>query len=492
MSGSSRSMKSRSHFNYECFEPRRMLAGDVKVVQWDGNLFIRGDAEANQIQLVANENDQLKIVGTGGTTINSGSEFVVSGSSGLNDSSSATTQFAGGLRLNLGQGNDSLEVVGTQFRGHSVIYGGPGNDTISLSKSSFHDHLTVQTFDGDDNISIKQSEFLDDLYVFSLDGADTVDLQNDLTQGHAIVFTGNHSDHVMIENSEFMGNTQLVLTGDGDDVVEVLNPNVGENGFGIYAGHGSDHVTAVVEDATLSGKLTLSGQQGRDVGSMTMDTDATDEVFAIGFEANGELVFDGPVGGPENVEQGVDSIALEGSPIKQHYATPINLDSTQTIKSVEWTGIYERDFEWNRSPDRGDSFVIEIYEDAGDGAPDSSTTARFEVGGANRVDNGERNEVRSSTEVLYEYPIYEYSADIEYTMEAGKQYWISIFTELDQIEFAEQNIWKWGMATSFFAETLMTQGQEDGRIDSDWRRGGEPNRVPNTQTWLEMDVRLRT
>lgn len=493
MSNSKRSQKRSRAFNYESYEPRRMLAGDVIAMEWGGNLFIRGDAESNQIQLVANEDGQLKVVGVDGTTINNESEFLVTGSTGLNDGGATSTQIAGGLRVNLGMGDDSLEVIGTQFDGLSVIYGGAGDDSIELSSTSFNEHLTIQTFDGDDAVTVTQSEFHDDFYLFSLDGADTANLSDNLTMGHAILVTGNDADHVALDNNDLMGSTQLVLTGNGDDLVELASSDVGENGLGVYAGHGSDHVTADFEEGSIEGTVVVNGQQGNDIGSMTMDSDAVDDVFAIGFEADGELAFESSVGGAENVEGGAFSYAIEGSTAREHFATPVQVESTQNIKSVEWTGTYERDFAWNNSPDRGDSFVIEIYEDAGDGAPDSSTVARFEVGGGNRVDNGERNQVTrySTGEVLYEYTIYEYSADVDYTLEAGKQYWVSIYSVLEEVEYAEGNLWNWGMALSYDAETLKTQGANYGSADTDWRIGGE-NERPDRHQWLELDLRLRS
>ena len=42
------------YLNYKNLEERKMLAGDVSVVE-SGHLFIRGDELSNQIQIVADE-----------------------------------------------------------------------------------------------------------------------------------------------------------------------------------------------------------------------------------------------------------------------------------------------------------------------------------------------------------------------------------------------------------------------------------------------------
>ena len=43
--------KNGSRFHYNNLEPRKMLAGDVTVFEFGGDLFIRGDAQDNQIQI---------------------------------------------------------------------------------------------------------------------------------------------------------------------------------------------------------------------------------------------------------------------------------------------------------------------------------------------------------------------------------------------------------------------------------------------------------
>ena len=57
----------RTKHGYSSLEQRRMLAGDIRVVE-NVHLFIRGDAADNQFEVVV-EDDQLQINGLDGTTI---------------------------------------------------------------------------------------------------------------------------------------------------------------------------------------------------------------------------------------------------------------------------------------------------------------------------------------------------------------------------------------------------------------------------------------
>ena len=49
----------KSNLNYGFLEERNLLAGDVTVVE-DGHLYIRGDEQSNQIQIVAD--DMLSLI----------------------------------------------------------------------------------------------------------------------------------------------------------------------------------------------------------------------------------------------------------------------------------------------------------------------------------------------------------------------------------------------------------------------------------------------
>ena len=66
--------------NYSSLEDRRLLAGNIRVVE-NVHLYIRGDQADNQFEVVV-EGDQLQINGLDGTTINGEDSFVVAGANG--------------------------------------------------------------------------------------------------------------------------------------------------------------------------------------------------------------------------------------------------------------------------------------------------------------------------------------------------------------------------------------------------------------------------
>src|SRR5688572_30705423 len=82
----------------EALESRRLLSGNVTASVAGGDLTLSGDAESNQLILdqVGLSADQVRLTGTGGTTINDAAEPVIM---------SGITRAMG---MHLGDGNDSL------------------------------------------------------------------------------------------------------------------------------------------------------------------------------------------------------------------------------------------------------------------------------------------------------------------------------------------------------------------------------------------------
>ena len=206
-------------------------------------------------------------------------------------------------------------------------------------------------------------------------------------------------------------------------------------------------------------------------------------------------VFDGGADLEPNSSAGVLSYVNEVSNDGDRYATPILLESTETITSVEWTGIYERELLNTNAADRRDRFVVEIFEGAADDAPDSSTAVRFEVAEPNRTEIGRGQARNRGGDVLYDYPVYGYSADVEYTMLAGKEYWISIYMVVENA--SESNYWWWRADSSdySFEESVhrMTWTPDSATSgDNDWRYGGVGEKKANYFPGPNLDIRLRT
>ena len=388
-------LRRNRNLGYRSLEARQMLAGDVFALEWGDHLYVRGDAGDNQIELVVNQNGQMEIVGLENTTINGSSDpFVVSGSRSASGSTDADSFFEGGLRVNMGPGHDAINVTGSQFDDLSVIYGGTGDDSVNLVDNHFADRLTVQTFFGDDEVMVRDTTFEDAFYAFTLDGEDTVMLDSNTTHGDAVVVTGNHDDHVIVNSGVVLGDVNLVLTLDGSDRVEVINPNVGEAGLGVFTGDGQDHVTAEFLSGEVIGQVIVSGQEGHDIGQMTVGDQQRDAVFARSFEADGDegtIISGSDVEGSWWVFDRGDTTADADF---QYRATAVEANETIQINSIDWVGSY-----FGSEAPESDNFVIEIFQNEAIESvsatyfyrqPAGEAIARFNVGNdANRIDTGE-------------------------------------------------------------------------------------------------------
>ena len=494
------SRKSRQqNFGYSSLEEKRLLAGDVSVVE-NVNLYLRGDNLDNQIEVVV-AGDELRINGLDGTTINGQESFVVQGAS----VTESGVTFEGGLRGHFGSGHDNVEVRDVVFEAKSILYGGTGNDIIDVVDSQFLDGAVIQTFDGDDSVSTSGSHFEGDFYVFTLDGRDSVSSIDTSFNGKSIVVTGEHSDTIHSENNHYMGDVNLILSHNGNDEVQLVNPVVGENQLGVFLGNHDDTIGVDLTDASVDSTIRIAGQAGTDQSSgMTMSDEAAGNTSVFSIE-KGELVYESAVGGVENVNS-VERVYAEPSILdsdgnftntySQQYAAAVVLETTQTIKQIEWSGAYQRDLFTDSLPDLGDNFVIEIIED--DGEPDTfdefgriqafdpSSITKIEVGSASRVVAGEISYGEFGVK-----PVYDYTANIEFTMEAGKKYWVSIYTDLKREQAMNGDLWEWGSnrslenvsPTTLFSggftqnESLWSQSESEGPVYAEY---------------VEMDLRLRS
>ena len=425
--------------DYKPLEQRRLLAGNVTVFE-NVHLYIRGDAADNQFEVVS-DGDQLRINGLDGTTINGEESILVEGSIATDSGVS----FAGGLRAHLGPGHDDFAITDAQFEDMSLIYGGTGNDKVDVVDSRFLDRTVIQTFDGNDSISTTGSYFGDTFFAMTLDGQDSVLMIDSMLAGDSIVVTGNHADSVRSDSNHYLGETNLVLTFGGDDTVQLNNPVVGEHQLGVFLGFGDDTVGGDLTEAKIESRIKIGGQGGVDqTHGMTMSDEVADDV-TVTVEQN--LVFDNGTGGIEGVEATSTSYFNSESD-NFRVANDVTLDSTETISRISWSGNYSRGEAFEV-----DDFTIEIYEgiffNDNPYSPEGDPVAVFNVGNeVNRVDTG------IDLPPVEEEDLYAYSADIDFTMEAGKTYWVSIFAANEEEVpgtglGSNFNHFQWGFRTSY-------------------------------------------
>ena len=464
---SSRIIKQR--MDYKTLEGRRLLAGNITVFESD-HLYVRGDAADNEVEVIA-EGDQLLINGLEGTTINGKQSYVVRGA----EVTESGVTFAGGLRAHFGPGHDSIKIQDAMFESFSVMYGGTGNDSIEVVDSAFMDKFVMQTFDGDDSISTTRSDFEGPLFIMTLDGEDSVSITDSMLAGDSFVVTGNQSDTVRSESSHYMGDLNLVLPLDGDDTVELINPVVGESQLGIFLGNGDDSISGDMTEATVEGTVRIGGQAGRDDASEMEMGDLTTSDVTVGTMENA-VVFENDV----DIDGAAHSYREYG-----FAATRVELEQTTRIREVQWKGTYaaedlRQQFNYDFPVD---DFTIEIFEsDSYDvqyvgkfDAPVGEALATFNVGNdVNRTDTGE---VFGPANADYPQPIFSYSAEIDFEMEAGKTYWVSIHAEDD----GNPVYWTWGLERSEFdftgviandAAYFSTGRNPQGERVSSWNGGG--------------------
>ena len=438
--------RSRSQPGYRGLEERCLLAGNVTVFE-NVHLFIRGDVADNQFELVV-EDDQLKINGLDGTTINNEDSYVVAGAT-VTDSG---VTFEGGLRAHLGPGHDELSITDAQFEDFSIVYGGTGNDNIELLDSTFNDNATFQTYEGRDTISANGSRFEGALRAITLDGQDTVSIIDSTFAGNSIVTTGNHADSIHLDGNHYAGDVNLVLPLNGDDTVRLDNPVVSGNQLGIFLGNGDDTIHGDLTEASVASAIRVGGQGGVDQ-VLAIPTSA-EVAVDVTVDVEDRLVFDNGTGGVSGVEAASPAFFNSVSDNLRN-ANDFQLDTTETISRISWSGRYSGDvFEASGEPFQQDDFTIEFYEgiffNGEPYAPDGDPIATFNVGNdVNRTDSGIDLPLDGGD-------LYEFSADIDITLEAGKTYWVSIFAasegEVPGNAFGgDFNHFQWGFQTAYSA-----------------------------------------
>ncbi|MEL7500139.1 MAG: hypothetical protein AAFN77_21245 [Planctomycetota bacterium] len=417
-------LKQRDHqaFRYETLEGRRMLAGNVTVVE-NVHLFIRGDSADNQFEIVA-DGDQLRINGLEGTTINRQESYVVEGAT----STGSGVSFEGGLRAHLGPGNDDIAVHDALFESMSIVYGGTGDDSVDVFDSEFMDQLFIQTYHGDDLVSATRSHFEGAFRILTLDGQDSVSMTDSMFAANSIVVTGNHSDTIDSAGNHYLGDTNFVLTLGGDDTVQLSNPVVGVQQLGIFLGNGDDTVYGDLTEAEVDGSVRIAGQEGTD---QALQMSMSDEVSShVSMAVEHSLLYDNGVGGISGVQGAYDLSFFNSQTDNFHYANDVQLSETESFGRISWTGTYSATKDGGQSFVQ-DDFTIEIYEGSSY-SPTGDPIATFYVGDdVNRTYTGVEIPVLPSFD-NETYPIYEYSADIEVTLEAGKIYWVSIFSATEE------------------------------------------------------------
>ncbi len=249
----------QNSLNYQRFEDRRLLAGNVIVNginpdHFDGDLRILGDAEDNVVEIrsVGEGNQDILITGQQGTTINGQASLLIENRNGANPIEN--------LRIHMGSGNDRVFVEGLDVQDRTAVYGGHGNDSIGFYQTKIIDDLFIATAYGDDLVSLDEVEVGDNLVISTLYGSDTVAIDASEVKGRTLIYTGDGSDRIGIRNSTHHDHA-LILTGRGNDFVGVDGVTA-KSSVGVFMGKGHDEL--YVNDSYFGSWTVVSGQYGYD------------------------------------------------------------------------------------------------------------------------------------------------------------------------------------------------------------------------------------
>lgn len=235
----------------ELLEQKQMLAGDVLVSILNGRLLVEGDAAANQIAITAGATDgSVNIQGLNGTNIRLGSAPSTdppAPASGL-----VVEGVKGDVRVNLGEGDDSVAVHDVTLRRDLIINTGAGADTVNVGMTG---GATATSEDASANVNVR---------------------------GSLLIRTGSENDTVNVGSANIRGVLGIATDG-GDDAVNV--------GLEI----GDETAGASNQDEPVS----LHARAGIDIAL----GDGTDSATIIDVRARAQVVVGGGAG--------VDAISLE-------------------------------------------------------------------------------------------------------------------------------------------------------------------------------------
>jgi hypothetical protein len=232
----------RNKLGFESLERKQMLAGDVLVSVVNGNLLIKGDAEANSIVITAGE--------AAGT-------LVVQGLDGTN------VQFADADPTDPPAPETGLVVEGVS--GHVRVGLGEGDDTVAIHDVQLHRSLTINAGAGNDEVRIGAAE--------DIEGEAPEDAAANVRVGGPVTIrTGEGNDTVIVGNAAV--GLLSVLTDGGDDTVTLGLEGGGSDGdedtatlrarlgINVALGDGADTVT--LQDVATRGGIAIGGGNGGD------------------------------------------------------------------------------------------------------------------------------------------------------------------------------------------------------------------------------------
>lgn len=218
--------------NFDLLESRLVLDGNVSIGFRRGVLSIVGDAAANQISIASDASGHVTVTSTDGiTTLN-------------NDVGPLT--FSGvtnGLSVNMGGGDDGVDITGVRSQKDVAINLGNGNNTLTIEGMYVRKNLSISSGSGDDVIFMTFVNVSKELRINTGAGNDNVTLDTIAAGKHSSMNTGAGDDVVTITDSTFSEHAQL-YTGAGNDDITLVDNVFGKEAL-VDGGSGDDVLTVV-------------------------------------------------------------------------------------------------------------------------------------------------------------------------------------------------------------------------------------------------------
>ena len=183
-------------------------------------LFLTGGAADDQIRLFTSPWGSIRVSPDASTTINGSAD-------------ASYFRDVDNIKLDLGAGDDTVIATGTFFGGGMRVLLGDGDDTLVL-----------------------KCEALDVLQVDAGSGNDTVRLNHVLVTGDMLIRTGTGEDNLTLKRAAILGSTNINL-GEDDDKLKVVDSLFGGDALA-DGGLGDDLLTLLGDNLFLAGRKAKS------------------------------------------------------------------------------------------------------------------------------------------------------------------------------------------------------------------------------------------
>jgi len=243
-------------FDYNTFEKRELLAGDVQVFFDDGHLQLTGDHLANNIRLRVLSGDRIRITGSDTTFNGASTPLVIQGT-------------ASRLSANLGGGNNLITIEGLTLSQDMIIRGGQGNDTVRLRSVEARD-IDIDLGVGIDTIDIDVAKANKNAILRASTGYNVVAINELQTAQDLYLFgTGDQATTYVATGKLQVGRDIFAVFGAGNDRVMICGETeIGRNAE-FWLGPGNDVFAGVPERvgaaASVDGMLKVRGGAGNDL-----------------------------------------------------------------------------------------------------------------------------------------------------------------------------------------------------------------------------------